>query len=76
MPPIARTAVLDVPRPAAPRGNPLSAAPNWVDPTYDDAGNMTHAPRPWADPRVLARLEKLLSRRLAPGRASRPRKGP
>ena len=32
--------------------------------------------RPWADPRVLARLEKLLSRRLAPGRAGRPRKGP
>jgi len=32
--------------------------------------------RPWADPRFLARLEKLLSRRLAPGRAGRPRKGP
>jgi putative transposase len=31
--------------------------------------------RPWADPRFLARLEKLLSRRLAPGRAGRPRKG-
>jgi hypothetical protein len=46
MPPIARTAVLDVPHPVAPRGNPLSAAPNWVDPTYDDAGNMTYAPRP------------------------------
>jgi len=32
--------------------------------------------RPWADPRVLARIEKLLSCRLAPGRAGRPRKGP
>ena len=32
--------------------------------------------RPWADPRVLARLEKPLSRRLTPGRAGRPRKGP
>jgi len=31
--------------------------------------------RPWADPRFLARLEKQLSRRLAPGRPGRPRKG-
>jgi hypothetical protein len=46
MPRIARTAVLDVPHAVAPRGNPISAAPNWIDPLYDDAGNMTYAPRP------------------------------
>ena len=46
MPRIARTAVLDVPHPVAPRGNPVSAAPNWIDPTYDAAGNMTLAPKP------------------------------
>ena len=49
MPRIARTAVLDVPHPVAPRGNPISAAPNWVDPVYDAAGNMTLAPRPGAE---------------------------
>jgi len=31
--------------------------------------------RPWADPRFLARLEKQLSRRLAPRSPGRPRKG-
>jgi putative transposase len=32
--------------------------------------------RPWGDPRFLVRLEKQLSRRLAPRRPGRPRKGP